>query len=62
MLGVQISNHLPKEISSSIRTIIKQHAGKLDGRIKAQIRGLVDDLKSNPNLDYKNRIKSFFQS
>lgn len=61
LLGVQISNHIPHEISSSIRDIIKEHSDKLDGRIKAKIRTLVDDLKCDPTINYKDRLKSFFQ-
>lgn len=61
MLGVQISNHISPSISSSIRRAINSHDGKLGGRIKAQIRSLVDDLKTNPDLKYKEKLKSFFQ-
>lgn len=61
MLGVQISNHVSPGISSSIRKAISSHDGKLSGRIKAQIRSLVDDLKTNPDMKYKEQLKSFFQ-
>ncbi|MEW8523462.1 MAG: hypothetical protein AB2552_10470 [Candidatus Thiodiazotropha endolucinida] len=60
LLGVQISNHIPRSISSSIRGLIKEHSDKLDGRVKAQIRSLIDDLKTNPNLDIKERLTGFF--
>lgn len=50
LLGVQISNHIAPQISESIRNCIKEHGDKLDGRVKSQIRGLVDNLKSNPDL------------
>jgi len=61
MLGVQISNHIAPEISASIRSAINSHSNQLDGRRRAKIRALVDELKSNPNLKYRNRLKSFFQ-
>jgi hypothetical protein len=61
LLGVQISNHVAPQISESIRKCIKEHKGKLDGRVKSQIRGLVDELKSNPDLNYKDQLKSFFE-
>lgn len=61
LLGIQISNHISPEITASIRHFIKEHSDKMDGRIKAKIRSLIDDLKSNPNLNYKDQLKSFFQ-
>lgn len=61
MLGVQISNHISPEISASIRNAVNLHKDKLNGRRKAKIRELVDELKTNPNLKYKDRLRSFFQ-
>ena len=61
MLGVQISNHISPVISASIREAINSHSDKLDGRRKAKIRTLVDELKTDPKLKYQNRLKSFFQ-
>ena len=60
LLGVQISNHIPRSISASIRELIKDHSEKLDGRVKAKIRALIDELKSNPNLDIKDKLAAFF--
>lgn len=61
LLGVHISNHIPKEISQYIRSQIMEHAEKLDGRKKAKIRELVDKLKSDPRYNYKDELSSFFQ-
>lgn len=61
LLGLQISNHISPDISSSIRTAIKGHSDKFDGRVKAKIRNLVDDLKTNPEINYKEKLKSFFE-
>ena len=61
LLGVQISNHISPEIASSIRALLKEHSEKMDGRIVAKIRSLVDELKCDPSINYKDRIKSFFQ-
>lgn len=61
LLGVHISNHIPKDIAQYIRKIIIEHSEKLDGRKKAQIRNLVDKLKSDPRYNYKDELKSFFQ-
>jgi len=60
LLGVQISNHIPSNISASIRELIKDHSDKLDGRVKANIRTLIDELKTNPNLDVKEKLSAFF--
>lgn len=61
LLGIQISNHISPEIITSFRQIINQHSDKLNGRRKAKIRQLIDELKSNPNLNYQERLISFFQ-
>jgi hypothetical protein len=47
-------------LSASIRELIKDHSEKLDGRVKAKIRALIDELKSNPNLDIKDKLAEFF--
>ena len=60
LLGVQISNHISHSTSESIRKLIKDHSDKLDGRVKAKIRSLIDDLKTNPNLNVKDRLSGFF--
>jgi len=61
LLGMHISNHIPSEISVSIRKMIQEHSEKMDGRVKAKIRNLVDKLKSNHKYDYKEELKSFFE-
>jgi len=40
--------------------MIVEHNEKPDGRIKAKIRHLSDDLKAGTGLDYSDRITSFF--
>lgn len=60
LLGVQISNHVSPQISGYICDFIKQHENKVDGKRTAQIRNLIDDLKVNPNIRYKDQLKSFF--
>ena len=61
LLGMHISNHIPHDISTSIRKMIQDHSEKMDGRVKAKIRSLVDKLKSNPEYHYKEKLVSFFQ-
>jgi hypothetical protein len=60
LLGMHISNHIPHEISVSIRKAIKDHSEKMDGRIKAKLRSLIDRLKSDPKYDFKKDLMSFF--
>jgi predicted HTH domain antitoxin len=61
LLGMHISNHISHDISTSIRKMIQDHSEKMDGRVKAKIRNLVDKLKSNPEYHYKEELVSFFQ-
>lgn len=61
LLGMHISNHIPQDISAYIRKMIQEHSDKMDGRVKAKIRNLVDKLKSKPYYGYKEELVSFFQ-
>ena len=60
LLGVQISNHVPSSISTHIRKQINEHGDQLDGRRRAKIRSLIDDIQTNPEIKYKDRLSSFF--
>ena len=61
LLGMHISNHIPSDISVSIRRAIQEHSDKMTGRIKAKIRNLIDKLKSDYKYNYKEELNSFFQ-
>ena len=61
LLGMHISNHIPPEISISIRKVIQEHSEKMNGRIKAKIRNLIDKLKSDSKYNYKEELTSFFE-
>jgi hypothetical protein len=60
LLGVQISNHVSPDIGKKIRELIIEHNEKPNGRIKAQIRHISDELKAGTGLDYADRLTSFF--
>lgn len=62
LLGVQISHHIPSEISEGIRKSIKEHSDQMDSRTSAKIRNLVDRLKSNPQIKYREELSSFFSA
>ncbi|WP_156152949.1 hypothetical protein [Aeromonas sp. L_1B5_3] len=60
LLGVQISHHIPSEISSNIRKAINEHEVQSGSRNGAKIRNLVDQLKTNHNINYRDELSSFF--
>lgn len=60
LLGVQISNHVSSDIGRQVRKLIVEHSNKPSGRIKAKIRHLSDELKTNTGLDYEDKLISFF--
>lgn len=60
LLGVQISNHVSSDIGKQVRKLIVEHNDKSAGRVKAKIRHLTDELKTNTGLDYQDKLVSFF--
>jgi len=60
LLGVQISNHVSNDIGKQVRQLIVEHNDKPSGRVKAKIRQLTDELKTNTGLDYEDKLISFF--
>jgi len=54
LVGVNISFHLPKEVTDNIHTFIKDHRGKNPTRIKAILRDLAEKIKSDPQ--YRNKL------
>ncbi|MNC44909.1 hypothetical protein D3C75_938350 [compost metagenome] len=62
LLGVQISHHIPAEISGNIRHAINEHGVQSGSRTGAKIRNLVDRLKTNHNISYKEELSSFFSA
>lgn len=62
LLGVQISHHISPQVSRSIRKSIHDHKDKLDGRNKAKLRNLIDELKSNPDSNYIDGLSAIFDN
>lgn len=60
LLGVQISNHISPDIGKEVRRLIVEHNERPSGRVKAKIRKLSDQLKTNTGLDYEDKLTSFF--
>ncbi|MCK4646874.1 MAG: hypothetical protein KAU46_11530 [Candidatus Aminicenantes bacterium] len=59
LLGVNISFHIPEEVSGTVHKYIKMHASKSPVRIKAAIRDLTDKLKTNPKLRNRKKVEHF---
>lgn len=53
LIGVNISAHLPKEVSDAIRASINEHKTKSPSRLKGALRELAEKIKTDPN--YRNR-------
>ena len=62
MLGVNLSYHMPKEVSQTIQERLKDFYGKQPTRIKQKLKNLSDKLKSDPSLRNRNSINNFFEN
>ncbi len=63
MIGVNLGFHLPKEVTSFIQMMIKDHKLKSSNpaRLKAILRRLSERLKSDPSIRNKKYVKHFFK-
>lgn len=59
LLGVNISFHLPKEVSEYVQQVIAEHNTKDPSRVRAIIRKLTEKLKSDPTSGNFNSVKLF---
>lgn len=59
MLGVNLSYHMPKEISLAVQEKIKEYHQKPPIRVKQILRSLADKLKSDPNLKNRASVEHF---
>ena len=59
MLGVNLSYHLPKEITDYVTKVLRDHSDKNDKRVKSIIRRLTEDLKANPTIRTRKDVKHF---
>ena len=59
MLGVNLSYHMPKDVSQIVQEKIKEFHNKPPQRVKQIIRNLSDKLKSDPSLRNRNSVELF---
>jgi hypothetical protein len=59
LLGVNLSFHLPKEVTDYVQKVIAEHSAKDPARVKAIIRQLSEKLKSDPAYRDVNTVKLF---
>jgi hypothetical protein len=59
MLGVNLSYHLPKDVSQAVQEKVKEFHNKSPLRVKQILRNLSDKLKSDPSLQNRNSVEHF---
>ncbi|WP_028788039.1 hypothetical protein [Terrimonas ferruginea] len=59
LLGVNLSFHLPKEVTEYVQQIIHEHSTKNPARIKAIIAQLTHHLQSDPRNRSRKNVKHF---
>lgn len=59
LLGLNISFHIPQEITDQVIQYTKEHKNATPTRIKAQLRELADNLKSDPTYRTRERVELF---
>lgn len=62
MLGVNLSYHMPKEVSQSVQEKIKEYHSKPAVRVKQTLKTLSDRLKSDPTLKNRNSVEHFLDT
>jgi hypothetical protein len=59
MLGVNLSYHMPKEVSNAVQTKIKEFHDKPPIRVKQILRNLTDRLKTDPTLQNRQSVELY---
>lgn len=59
LLGVNLSFHMPDSVNKYVRKSLLDHKGKSPARVKAIIRKLTEQLKSDPTLRTRKYVKGF---
>ncbi|MDR0334244.1 MAG: hypothetical protein LBI15_12390 [Dysgonamonadaceae bacterium] len=59
MLGVNLSYHMPKEVSQIVQEKVKEFHMKEPLRVKQILRNLSDRLKSDPSLQNRNSVEHY---
>lgn len=62
MLGVNLSYHMPKEVSTTVKQKIKEFHDKPEIRVKQILKNLGEKLKSDPNLRNRHSVELFLDS
>lgn len=62
LLGVNLSYHMPKDVSNAVQEQLKNFYGKQPTRIKQKLKNLSDKLKSDPSLRNRNSVDNFFEN
>jgi hypothetical protein len=62
MLGVNLSYHMPKEVSSVVKQKIKEFHDKPEVRVKQILKNLGEKLKSDPSLRNRHSVELFLDS
>lgn len=60
LLGVNLSFHLPSEVTAFVQERIVEHGTKHPARLTAILARLSEKLKSDPNLRNRKSVKSFW--
>ncbi|MHB0929441.1 MAG: hypothetical protein ACYC3W_11185 [Candidatus Nanopelagicales bacterium] len=61
LLGVNISNHLPKELNEYIHQKIAEYRTKNPARLKSVLRDLSEKIRAESGFARKDKIVSFFE-
>jgi hypothetical protein len=59
LLGVNISFHMPSDITELVHTFVKAYKGMNPARIKATLRELAENLKQDSAYRTRNRVRLF---
>lgn len=62
MLGVNLSYHMPKEISDAVQEKIKEYHTKPKIRVKQTIKTLSDRLKTDPTIKNRKSVELFLDN
>lgn len=62
MLGVNLSYHMPREVSETVRQKIKEFHDKPTVRVKQILKNLGEKLKSDPKLRNRHSVELFLDS
>lgn len=62
MLGVNLSYHMPREVSQTVQEKIKEYHSKPAIRVKQTLKILADRLKSDPSLKNRKSIEHFLDT